>query len=184
MVLTTIFILFQVITLIGLASNAKYIYIHDVVITSIFILIFNCIKKRYKVRVNNYIYAITLLSIVSHTFLGEWLGLYIKSNFFDRIQHIFGTYALTLYIYSFINERLGKTYTPSRELIDILALGIALGAILEILEFIADLLLKPQMPYQPSIMDTDLDLIFDVFGAFVAVIHVYVQRFYYKLKGI
>lgn len=181
-VLTIIFVLLQAVTLIGLIKDMKYVYIHDVIYTSIFILGFTFIEKKFGIHVNNYIRTIALLTIVSHTFLGEWQGLYELSNLFDRVQHIFGTYALTLFIYSFINDLIGKASTPGRELINVIALGIALGAVLEILEFIADLALKPQIPYQPSIMDTDLDLVSDVFGALLAAVHVSARRLYYHMK--
>lgn len=53
----------------------------------------------------------------------------------------------------------------------LLSLGIALGTGIEIIEFLVDVVLTPKIPYQPSLIDTDLDLISDIIGSIIAALH-------------
>jgi len=58
------------------------------------------------------------------------------------------------------------------EFIFLTLVGISLGAIFEMLEFMADITLKPKIPNQPDLIDTDLDLVADFVGALIASFHI------------
>jgi len=51
------------------------------------------------------------------------------------------------------------------------AIGMAAGSLNEIIEFAADTLMKPQFLNQPSLQDTDVDLISNTIGSVLAGIH-------------
>lgn len=46
-----------------------------------------------------------------------------------------------------------------------------MGSFLEIVEFLIDLMFKPEVHYQLNLVDTDLDLVSDVLGAIIAACH-------------
>jgi hypothetical protein len=50
-------------------------------------------------------------------------------------------------------------------------LGLSLGSLYEILEFFTDSISHPVPPSQPSLLDTDLDLVADLAGALLAALH-------------
>lgn len=47
-----------------------------------------------------------------------------------------------------------------------------MGILLEIVKFLTDIMLKPEVQYQSDLVDTDLDLVWDVIGAIVAAFHI------------
>lgn len=63
-----------------------------------------------------------------------------------------------------LTKKVGKAFT----FFWVLALGISIGALYEIMEFTMDTLTKPTLPGQPSLYDTDMDSISDSIGAAVA----------------
>lgn len=58
----------------------------------------------------------------------------------------------------------------------IFSLALALGTIYELLEFIEDEVFKPKIKNQPSLLDTDLDLISDLAGGILAVVHYHISK--------
>ena len=59
----------------------------------------------------------------------------------------------------------------------IACLGLSLGTLYEILEFVTDSLSHPTPPSQPSLWDTDADLVGDAVGALLAAIHALTRTF-------
>jgi uncharacterized membrane protein YjdF len=115
--------------------------------------------------------------ILAHEIAGKIFELYFRSNIFDELLHIFGTYFLTLLVYTLMRQFMKLTFKSSlNKLIFLTLIGISLGAIFEILEFIADITTKPNLPNQPDLIDTDLDLIADCVGALIAAFHVCLAR--------
>jgi hypothetical protein len=53
----------------------------------------------------------------------------------------------------------------------LICLSLALGSIYELLEFLEDQLFNPAIKNQPSLLDTNLDLISDLIGGGVAILH-------------
>ena len=95
----------------------------------------------------------------------------------DRIQHIFGTYSFTLFFFFLITQLNAKSIiSKTGEFIFIVALGIALGTFVEMIEFLIDIVTTPNIPYQPSLIDTNLDLISDMVGAIIAAFHLNFSR--------
>lgn len=102
------------------------------------------------------------------------MGLYVTLVYFDKILHVFGTYSISLYVYSLI-KKFTNNFVSSKfmESIFVILLGMALGGILEIVEFLADFILKPKILNQPSLIGTNVDLICDFSGAIIASLHLF-----------
>jgi uncharacterized membrane protein YjdF len=106
--------------------------------------------------------------------------MYVTSSLYDRLQHIFGTYALTLWIFFVIQQFAQFKLTNQRlTILFIISLALSLGTIYELLEFIEDEVFKPKIKNQPSLLDTNLDLISDLIGGIFAELH---YRFSKQMK--
>lgn len=171
--LTTTFFIIQILIIIGLIVHAKYYYIGEAVTTIIFFIILIVLEVKYNLHVSNYLRALLIVTIISHSFLGNYMDFYINSSFFDKVLHVFGTYSFTFFAYTLINQITGKsTISEIREFIFVVSLGIALGVILEIVEFSGDMLFSHPIPYQSSLVDTNLDLVCNTIGAIITAFQV------------
>jgi len=159
-------------SLIEIINRGNRDFICNIVGSTLFWLAYTKCESVYKIKINFYIRLAVVISIISESFFGFYLNFYVISSFFDRIQHIFGTYALALFFYALIvNVRQETIEKKWIEFIFIVSIGIAIGSLYEILEFTADTIMKPQILNQPSLEDTDLDLISNTIGSIFAGIH-------------
>ncbi|MFZ5944916.1 MAG: hypothetical protein ACOYVD_12445 [Bacillota bacterium] len=127
-------------------------------------------EQRLGIYYANYIRVLVSTTIILHHFAGEYLGEYKSNPNFDIALHFFGTFSFTLLFYSVINKLAFPKYKePIIKLIFIFCLGISLGVFFELLEFAIDMVANTD--HQPSLKDTNLDLIFDTLGAFFAGIY-------------
>jgi uncharacterized membrane protein YjdF len=117
------------------------------------------------------------ITIISDSLFGYYLDLYVISSVFDKMLHIFGTYSLSLFVYILVVQLLRDAVSRPFKFILVFCLGISIGAVYEIIEFLADNISHSSMPSQPSLLDTDLDLIGDVIGAVCAAIHATFGKF-------
>lgn len=138
----------------------------------LFWIIYIFVERKEKWEIPFYIRFITLLSITFNDFLGDYFNLYVTSAIYDRFQHIFGTYALTLWIF-YVLQQLVKIKLNNKKLITIfiISLALALGTFYELIEFMEDEIYKPTVRNQPSLEDTNLDLISDFCGGILSVLH-------------
>jgi uncharacterized membrane protein YjdF len=172
-----LFIVIQIICIIALFKSKNYDYMRMAAGNLIFWVIYMILEKKENWRIPLYIRIITLLSITFNDFLGEYLNLYVTSGIYDRLQHIFGTYALSLWIFFVIQQFIQIKLTNQRlTTLFILSLALAMGTIYELLEFIEDEVFKPKIKNQPSLIDTNLDLISDLIGGIFAVIHYHISK--------
>lgn len=148
-----------------------------VITTFLYLLLLYLEKKRY-IRISNYARACIILTVIAHHYFGETLSLYLKSALFDKALHVFGTYAFTLFFFQIMMDQKLSTLYISRQqkFIHIVLLGVTIGTFFEILEFFLDKFLKPDIPYQAGLIDTNLDLISDIIGAIIAAIHISVGK--------
>ena len=171
-VLFIVLFLVQVFSLYKIMSRGNHDFIINIILTTTFWCIYVLIELIKKLNIHLYIQIVAAITIIGDGFFGLYMNLYSLSPLYDRIQHIFGAYALALFFYSFI-ARLMKTTISLKwiRVIFIFAIGLSLGALCEILEYAADTFMKPQILNQPSLEDTDLDLVSDLIGACIAGIH-------------
>ena len=166
--LTGCFLVVQVFVMIGLAGKGYPGFMRATAITTGLMVLYTVAEYKWKLYMNNYIRAAVLIALIADSAGGQYLEYYITSTVFDKILHAFGAYALSLFFYILMSQLLthqvGKTFT----FFWVLALGISIGALYEIMEFTMDTLTKPALPGQPSLYDTDMDLISDAIGAMIA----------------
>lgn len=138
-------------------------------------LLFLFYEHRNGIVITDFIRISVLVSVLSNSFLGEYLGLYNTSAYFDKVLHIFGTFSFSVFIF-FIAEKKGYFQGLRRSLIFIflLLLGTFIGTIFEIGEFICDLIFKTVN--QNSLIDINLDIICNMLGAALAGIFVVRQK--------
>jgi hypothetical protein len=95
----------------------------------------------------------------------------------DYIRSVVGTaalwivYTFSLFFYVLAAQLLRHPVNRLFKFILIVSLGLSLGTFYEILEFLTDTFSHPALVSQPSLLDTDLDLIGDLIGAVLAGIH-------------
>lgn len=165
-------ILIQILVVVGLAMGLHFEYIRSVLVTTGIWLVYMFLEARYKLDMNNFVRVMVGIALVSDSFFGYYFDLYARSSVFDKILHVFGTYALSLFTYILVTKLQKNAVNRSFKFILVVCLGISIGAIYEIAEFLTDIISPPTLPSQPGLLDTDLDLIGDVIGAVCAAIHV------------
>lgn len=182
--ITVIFLILQILIGYGLIINNQRNNIYEVIITTVLFIGYTFFEVKYDLYLSNYIRILVILTILLHNFVGNYLNFYIKSFIFDKGLHCFGTYAFTLFTYVIINETI-KDYTnkkKSLEFIFIFCIGISLGAFFEYLEFAIDLTLKPLIPAQGTLLDTNLDMILNTVGSAIAAFHLTLTNFKFIRK--
>jgi len=109
------------------------------------------------------------LVIIAHCFGGKLLNLYVTSNSFDKYLHIFGTYTMALFAYSITKNILEIPFNSKTNIfLHVSLLGVTFGTLFELIEYIGDITLKPSIPNQNGLIDTDLDMVANLIGALVA----------------
>lgn len=168
-----IFIIIQFITITALAIANKINNVGEVLfVTSLFIgYIF--LGKKYSFYVSNYIHICLGIVVIVHSFAGKYLNLYIESVYFDKYLHVFGTYAVTLFFYSIFKNIMGISFISKiSNFLYVILLGVSIGAIFEILEFIVDITISPNISNQQGLLDTNLDMIANLIGSLIAAFHI------------
>ncbi len=174
-ILLTVFLILQLIV-IGLFCSSHPDYVWETIIAAGIFIVISILQIKLKLYLGRYISGILMITIVSHSFLGRYVGLYNTSSIYDRIQHIFGIYSFALFTYILVNRITGKPMVSGfRDFVFIAALGMSLGVVVEVIEFLSDLLFHPPLRNQPSLLDTDLDLISDTAGAIIAALHWFIN---------
>lgn len=116
------------------------------------------------------------LTIFFDAFFGDYFDLYEHSFVFDKLLHVFGSYAFSLFAYTLVAQLPGTQIGRPARFILTLCLGVSLGVFYEISEFIGDLVSHPMPPNQPGLLDTDLDLVGDTIGAFFAAVQAALKK--------
>lgn len=140
------------------------LYIIFIYITYIILLYFEG-RKKYKIK--SYVKTFIVITIILDIVFGFYFNLYHTSNWFDKAMHMFGCFSFTLLFISIIHSNI-KRFSHSKIIIFILitSLGITSGVFYEFIEFGWDIISKSKT--QKGLLDTNLDLIFDTFGAMAA----------------
>lgn len=177
-----IFILIQFITIIALAIERKFDYVTEVLLVTSIFVVYIFLENKYRFYVSNYIRVCLMLVIIFHSFVGKYINLYLLSDIFDNYLHVFGVYAVAIFVYSILRCFMWILFTSTiSNFLYVTLLGFGIGAIFEILEFIVDITINPRINNQAGLIDTDLDLIADLVGALLAALHVSLIDFSGKL---
>lgn len=172
MALCVLLITAQGLSLAGIISRGNHDFVSNIVGSTLFWFAYTVCEYIYKIKINFYIRLAVVIAIISDSFLGFYFNFYVTSPFFDRMQHIFGTYALALFFYAILMHFMNNTIKIQwMKFVFVAAIGMAVGSLNEIIEFAVDTMTKPQILNQPSLQDTDLDLICNTIGSVLAGIH-------------
>ncbi|HWR43993.1 hypothetical protein [Sporomusa sp.] len=169
--LTGIFIAVLIAIIIALLTQGRHEYAQNIAVKACVWVIYTFIETKYSIEIKNTIRALVMAMLISDSFLGLYVNLYATSTIFDKIQHVFGSYAFSLFAYNLICQITKPVISRTFSFIFVISLGLSVGVFYEIGEFIGDLIAKPSVPSQPSLLDTNLDLVADVIGSLIAAVH-------------
>ena len=155
----------------SLVQQGRYDYAQNIAVKMLLWLLYTGIELRCGLIIANSLRAGIMAVIICDSLLGVYFDLYLTSSLFDKIQHVAGTYAFTLFFHQIICKFTQPVWGRGLLFIHMFLLWVALGALYEVSEFLGDQLLKPNVPSQTSLLDTDLDLIADSIGSLLAAIH-------------
>lgn len=178
--ITSVFCVAQIAIMISLIYKGHSDYFRSVMATTCCWLFYTFLEIRYQLKMSDYIRVLMVLTIFFDAFFGYCSDLYVCSFVFDKALHVFGSYAFSLFAYILVMQMQTKPIDKPVKFILVLCLGISIGVAYEILEFIIDNISHPNPPSQPSLLDTDIDLIGDLIGAVLAGFHVISRKFINK----
>lgn len=152
-------------------SDNKY-YLKAILSSNVIFILYVIAELIFDIGVPYLIRILAIAALFIHTVFGYFKDRYTRSKVFDRYMHAFGTFAYSLFIYELLFCLLQPSISPRiYETLFVFVLGIALGTLFEICEFIIDQ--NTPVKTQRDLKDTDVDLICDVIGSLVAAIVVY-----------
>ncbi|MEA5135556.1 MAG: hypothetical protein VB035_05390 [Candidatus Fimivivens sp.] len=124
----------------------------------------------FKLYIPEFIITCFIITVIGHFFLGNYLDLYHKSKVYDRWLHLFGAFSFSLLVFSILNKAvLPFPNSNFYKSFFVITLGISIGTLFEILEFMHDVVSKKKkLPCQHGLADTDYDMIFNFLGSIVA----------------
>lgn len=171
-IMDILFISLQFAIMISLATLGDLAFMRSVAATTVLWIGYFWVENKFNFYMHNYVRAAVMLAILADGFFGYCLGYYETSAVFDKVLHIYGTYAFALFANVLITQKLKAPLPRSIECLLTVSLGISIGAIYEIAEFMVDSWGNPSLPSQPSLFDTNLDLVGDAVGALLAALHI------------
>lgn len=175
--MSVVFFAIQTAIMLALVYKGRPDYARSVMAATGFLGIYTLLEVKLKLYMGNYVRLLVMLAVFFDAFYGYFYDLYVTSFTFDKLLHIFGTYAFALFAYSLIIQRMATPIAKPVKFLLAASLGLGIGAFYEIMEFITDTVSPPVSPSQPSLLDTDLDLAGDMIGALLAAIHATAQKF-------
>lgn len=122
----------------------------------------------FRISIPYLVLSLATVTVFLHTFVGLYLNLYRKSKVYDRYLHGFGAFSFALLLYLTLSGITAPGGSVVFRAVFVASIGIASGAVFEIVEFLHDL--KSESDMQRGLIDTDFDLIFDVIGSAAAAI--------------
>ena len=171
------FLTIQIALMFELFRQGQYSYTRSILSTTCLWGLYSYLENRYELSMNTYVRVIIILTLLFDGFFGCYLDLYTTSSIFDKLLHVFGTYSFSLLAYVLVVQLLKHPVHSLFKFILVVSLGVSLGGFYEILEFLTDTISHPVPISQPSLLDTDLDLIADVIGANLAAVHAISKKF-------
>lgn len=126
-------------------------------------------EKTTKQLIPHYVKSLMRGQIVLHSIFGQYLGFYNTIVFWDKLLHFLGCFVVTVFFY-YVLSRNSKFWKAEQNIrratFEAFLLANFAGIVWEIAEFVADMFFKVNA--QRGLEDTMFDLIFNLFGAFVA----------------
>lgn len=125
----------------------------------------------FKITVPSYTLLLTMATILLACFFGHYLGGYTRSKTFDRYLHAFGAFSFSLLTYCILRHFIETGSSKIFQALFIFTIGNTLGVIFELIEASHDA--KNPIKSQKGLKDTDMDMLFNLIGSFLAGIFAY-----------
>lgn len=166
-VMTIIFTIAILFTCIGVLIKKKFKFFFVDIAIYIFYLIFLIVQYKLKVYISPFIILLILLTFVGNSLIGQYLNFYNSSKYYDRFLHAFGSFSFSLFFYSILDKfTIHSIHSKFYVSVFVATIGISLGCILEICEFILDA--TSNSNNQHGLRDTNFDLISNIIGSMIA----------------
>lgn len=152
----------------GFLINDRFPLAINPTVTAIFYTGVLLLERYTAFKLHNLIRMLLCLTLIAHSLLGEYFRFYYDTVFFDNALHCFGTFSFALAAYNLMTTFIiiQSSHPGLFIFLIVTAMGISLGTIFELLEFILDLILKEKNQF--GLIDTDWDLFYDLIGALLA----------------
>lgn len=121
----------------------------------------------FYLNIPKFIITCAVLTIIGHCVLGNYLNYYHRSKRYDRGLHLFGSFSFSLLAFFLLNTFIAFQEANLYSTLFVITLGISIGTLFEILEFIHDSASGKAM-CQHGLTDTNYDMIFNAFGSLIA----------------
>lgn len=125
----------------------------------------------FDLEIPDYIIFMPLVSVFISGFFGHYLGRFQKSKIFDRYLHGYTSFACALLAYCLVENLFVTGGSKAFRALFVFSLGMAMGALFELMEAAHDV--KSRLKGQPSLKDTNMDMLFDLIGSIVAAVFAY-----------
>lgn len=171
LVITVIFYTLIELYIIVKAFKSNRPIVNQSIILYFSVILFLFFKNKYSLSIPDYSLLLIIISILGHIFIGKFLNYYNKSKHFDRFLHALGCFSFSIFSYclilSFINPAVNSRLLAG---IFTFTIGTTYGLIFEIIEFISDQSNKKKnkQKSQRGLLDTNFDMVFDLFGSLLA----------------
>lgn len=165
------FVILQIVILIRFKSKNKTVAFKSTAISFVFYIVLVLLRFLFNLTIPYYALLLTMIAFALNSFVGYSLGYYNKSKVFDRYVHAFGSFTFSLLFYFLLGNFI--SYGGSRVFLSlyIFALGVAIGTIYEMTEFISDR--KNNTKMQRGLKDTNMDIVSNIAGSLTAAILAY-----------
>jgi len=152
------------------ASKKKVSFKSTIISSSLFIILAAAILLNF-IYIPYFILILTIIMLIIHTYIGYFLNYYNKSTIFDRYVHFYGSFTLSLLFYYLFDNFIVYGGAKEFKAFFIFTLGISIGAIYEVIEYIIDT--RHNTELQRSLKDTNFDILSNIIGSFTSSIFSY-----------
>lgn len=130
----------------------------------------------FQLQVPYWTILLTMAAAFISGFCGQYLRMYYSSIVFDRYLHTYGAFSFSLLFFYLLDHFLEMGGSPLFLAVFVFLLGNTLGVIFELLEFSRDLKPTNTSKAQHGLKDTDTDMLFNLLGAIIAAVFVYLKK--------
>ncbi|MFZ7102036.1 MAG: hypothetical protein ACOWWO_05150 [Peptococcaceae bacterium] len=168
--INSLFFIVQAFTVMSLSVKGAEDQALEALITLTLYLLFIYLEQLWQFKIENWVRLALILTIIANSGGGHFLGGY-NTKYFDKILHFFGSFSAASFAFSVINKIFHVKYSSRAVMfIFISAVGLAIGALYEILEYSLDRIFL--MNNQLGLSDTNLDLIADALGSLASAVYI------------
>lgn len=161
-------------SVVQLFSKKKNVYAKSALSTYLFYTVVFLALWIFHIKVPSYMLLLTMLTILGACFFGHYLEGYTKSKTFDRYLHAFGSFSFSLLTYSILSHFIDTGGSLLFQALFVFLIGNTLGVIFELIEMHHDKKIRVKnVKSQKGLKDTDMDMLFNLFGSILAGIFAY-----------